>query len=329
MADQQPSLFLNDGDPPRSDAETLGESLRTELAELAPRLPSWLSMGTSSWTYPGWTGLIYARAHCKTGASTAMLREYARFPLFRTVGIDSFFYTPPSASTLTGYAEALPPGFRCVMKVWDRITSYAMASPRNRAAQGALNTDWLNADLFQQAVLDPAMQHFAAHAGPFVLEFEAIPAYAKMTVEQFADHLDAFFRQLPRGPQYAVEIRNASFLAPAYFDVLRAHNVAHLFNSWTRMPSIGEQLQHDSMTADFAVSRALLRPGRTYADAVDRFSPYDRLQEEAPEVRADLLALVQRAATDQRRLYVVVNNRLEGSAPMTILWLARTLLGAR
>ena len=256
-----------------------------------------------------------------------MLREYATYPLFRTVGVDSFFYTPPSPSTLQSYTDALPPGFRCVMKVWDRITSFAKASPKHRAAQGELNADWLNAELFQQAVLDPTMQYFGAHAGPFVFEFEAIATAARMPATRFADHLDQFFRQLPRGPEYAVEIRNESFLAPVYFDVLREHNVAHLFNSWTRMPSIGAQLAHDSMTADFAVCRALLRPGRTYSDAVDKFSPYDRMQEEAPEVRADLVQLVQMAANDQRRLYVVVNNRLEGSAPLTLQWLARTLLG--
>lgn len=318
MADEQTSLFLDDSAPlaPRDD-----------IAALASRLPPWLLFGTSSWTYPGWTGLIYAKPYRKTGTSAAMLREYAKYPLFRTVGVDSFFYTPPSQSTLRSYAEALPPNFRCVMKVWDRITSFAKASPRNRAAQGELNTDWLNADLFQQAVLDPTMEHFADHAGPFVFEFEAIATAARMTATRFADHLDQFFRRLPRGPEYAVEIRNESFLAPVYFDVLREHNVAHLFNSWTRMPSIGEQLAHGAMTANFSVCRALLRPGRTYSDAVDKFSPYDRLQEEAPEVRADLVQLVQMAASDQRRLYVVVNNRLEGSAPLTLQWLARTLLG--
>ncbi len=318
MADEQTSLFLEDGAP--------ASPVHDDIAALAARLSPSLLLGTSSWTYPGWTGLIYAKPYRKTGTSAAMLREYARYPLFRTVGVDSFFYTPPSQATLRGYADALPTDFRCVMKVWDRITSFAKASPRNRAAQGELNSDWLNAALFQQAVLDPTMQHFGDHAGPFVFEFEAIATSARMTATRFADQLDQFFRQLPRGPEYAVEIRNESFLAPVYFDVLREHNVAHLFNSWTRMPSIGEQLSHDSMTADFAVCRALLRPGRTYSDAVDKFSPYDRLQEEAPEVRADLLQLVHTAARDQRRLYVVVNNRLEGSAPMTLQWLARTLL---
>ena len=34
----------------------------TELLELAARLPAEVRLGTSSWSFPGWTGLVYARA---------------------------------------------------------------------------------------------------------------------------------------------------------------------------------------------------------------------------------------------------------------------------
>ena len=41
-----------------------------------------------------------------------MLEEYAAFPLFRTVGIDSSFYAPPEEEVLRSYAEHLPPASR-------------------------------------------------------------------------------------------------------------------------------------------------------------------------------------------------------------------------
>ena len=56
-----------------------------------------------------------------------MLEEYAAFPLFRTVGIDSTFYAPPTEETLRGWARHLPPGFPCVSKVWDRITIHTFS----------------------------------------------------------------------------------------------------------------------------------------------------------------------------------------------------------
>jgi len=129
--------------------------------------------------------------------------------------------------------------------------------------------------------------------------------------------------------RYAVEIRNPEFLTPAYFAVLREHDVAHVFSSWTRMPSIGMQLDlPGSVTANFLVGRALLRPGRKYADAVDAFAPYDRIRDPNPELRGDLVRLVK--LTEQLRIpaYLLVNNRAEGSAPKTIAAVA-ALLAAR
>jgi len=64
------------------------------------------------------------------------------------------------------------------------------------------------------------------------------------------------------GWRYAVEIRNAEFLAPDYFACLRAHRVTHVYNAWSRMPEISAQMAiPESRTADLLVARALLRRG--------------------------------------------------------------------
>ena len=129
-----------------------------------------------------------------------------------------------------------------------------------------------------------------------------------------------------RAGQYAVEVRNEEFLTPMYFAVLREHGVAHVFSSWTRMPAIGHQLDlPGSLTAPFIVARALLRPGRTYNEAVDAFSPYDRILDPSPELRADLVRLIETAVNTRIPAYLLVNNRAEGSAPLTIAELARML----
>ena len=303
------------------DAATLAA-----LQQLAAALPETALFGTSSWTYPGWTGLIYDKAYPKTGATARMLEEYARYPLFRTVGIDSTFYAPATARTLESYARALPPGFRCVSKVWDRITVHTLPKARYKAQGGEANPDFLNAELFKAEVLAPFQEHFAEHLGPFVFEFQTIARAAKLTGQAFADLLDRFFSQLPREVPYAVELRNQEFLVPPYFAVLREHNVAHVFNSWTRMPPIGEQLDiPGSLSAPFTVARVLLRPGRTYSEAVDAFAPYDRIHDQNPELRADVARLIRMAAELRIPAYVLVNNRAEGSAPHTIAAIARLL----
>lgn len=299
-----------------------------EIVEIASRVPELIRFGTSSWTYPGWKGLIYEKDYPATGAGARMLAEYANWPLFRTVGIDSFFYAPPSPKTLAGYREALPDGFPCVTKVWDRITAHTFANPREKARWGQPNPDWLNASLFLDEVVAPMREHFAGHIGPFVFEFQTIARKDQLTPALFAERLDRFFGALPTDLPYAVEIRNSEYLAPEYFAVLRTHGVAHVFNSWTRMPAIGEQLLlHDSITANFIISRALLRPGRTYSEAVDAFAPYDHVQDENPTLRADLAALAKAALELRVPAYLIVNNRAEGSAPLTIAAVARRLGG--
>jgi len=269
---------------------------------------------------------VYSRDYPATGASAEMLAEYARFPLFGTVGIDSSFYGPPTEKTLQRYAEALPPGFPCVSKVWDRITVHTFAKAREKKLGGQRNADFLNAELFLHDVWEPLTRVFSSHIGPLVFEFQAIAREDRVGPPEFAERLDGFFGKLPTEGRYAVEVRNPEYLTPAYFAVLRGHDVGHVLSSWTRMPSIGMQLDlPGSIPAPFIVARALLRPGRYYADAVDAFAPYDRIQDPNPELRRDLARLVETAVRTRIPAYLLVNNRAEGSAPLTIAEVVRLL----
>jgi uncharacterized protein YecE (DUF72 family) len=298
----------------------------TEIRELASRIPDSVRFGASSWNYPGWHGLVYHRAYETRGAPARMLEEYAAFPLFRTVGVDSSYYAPPTEEVLQSYAAHLPPGFPCVFKVWSQLTvqTFTKAQDRNRAGQ--VNPDFLNPDVFMEAVYEPHRRYFAGRTGPHVFEFQTIAKGSGITPEEFADRLDRFFSALPREAQYAVEIRNDDFLTPMYFAVLREHGVAHVFNSWTRMPPIGHQLDlPGAITGPFLLARALLRPGRTYDEAVDAFAPYDRIREPNPKLRQDLVRLIESAVRMRIPAYLLVNNRAEGSAPLTVAAVASML----
>jgi uncharacterized protein YecE (DUF72 family) len=255
-----------------------------------------------------------------------MLKEYAAFPLFGTVGVDSSFYGPPTEAVLRSYAEQLPRGFPCVSKVWSQITVHTFTKAQDPDRAGKANPDFLNPDLFIEEIYEPHQRYFSANTGPFVFEFQTIAKSSGISPQRFADRLDEFLSALPREGQYAVEVRNDDFLTPMYFAVLREHGVAHVFNSWTRMPPIGHQLDlPGSISASFIVARALLRPGRTYNEAVDAFAPYDRIREPNPKLRRDLVRLVQAAVNQRIPAYLLVNNRTEGSAPLTIAAIAEML----
>jgi len=307
-----------------------GESLpepSAEITALAGRLPPTVRFGTSTWTYDGWFGDVYRRRY-RGPQPASRLEEYARYPLFRTVGIDSAFYDPPSEEELASYARALPPGFPCVSKVWERITAKRLGqdAPQPGLA-GMRNPDFLNAALFKDSVLGPYNRVFRDHAGCFVFEFQAMRGKDLPDPLQWADQLDDFFKELPRDFRYGVELRNPELLTGVHGEVLKRHGVAHVFNAWTEMPPIGEQIELGwTFSADFTVARALLKPGRRYSDAVKQFQPYDRVQETEPALRRDLLELIKTSLRRRVEAFILANNRAEGNAPGTIRAVARMWL---
>ncbi len=189
------------------------------------------------------------------------------------------------------------------------------------------NPDFLNAALFKDSVLGPYTRVFRDHAGCFVFEFQAMRGKDLPDPLQWADQLDDFLKELPHDFRYAVELRNPELLTPIHGEVLKRHGVAHVFNSWTEMPAIGEQLDLGwTFPAEFTVARALLKPGRRYADAVKQFQPYDRVQEPLPDLRQDLVRLVSEAYRRRVEAFILANNRAEGNAPGTIRAVARKWL---
>jgi len=156
-------------------------------------VPPEVLFGSSTWNYPGWKGLVYHRDYAGKGAAARMLEEYARFPLFRTVGIDSSFYAPPTEEVLRGWAEHLPTGFRCVSKVWQQLTVHTWTKAQDTEKAGKANPDFLSPDVFHESIYQPYQAWFAAHTGPLVFEFQQIGTRRGMTLQRFADRLDEFF----------------------------------------------------------------------------------------------------------------------------------------
>jgi hypothetical protein len=81
-----------------------------------------------------------------------------------------------------------------------------------------------------------------------------------------------------------------------------------------------------TFTADFVVIRLLTPLGTSFSEAVRLYAPYDRLVQPLPRMRADTVALLRQAISEQTSVYVLVNNRSEGNAPLTIQALADALV---
>ncbi len=292
---------------------------------LANQLPDNIRFGTSSWTYPGWQGLVYHEPYKNEADLTKRsLAEYARFPWFRTVGVDSSFYGPLSVATMRRYAEQVPAQFQWVQKAWEAITIPEFAALKRYGERaGKVNPDFLNADLFCERVLGPCNEaEIKPHIGPFVFQFQVLQNCTSESAGAFVQRLDGFLAQLPKDFSYATEVRNREILQPNYFAVLNKHGVTHCFNHWTAMPPLIDQMRAAAdaggIDAPFYVARILTPLGVRYEDAVKRFSPYDRLKAPIPQLRQDLVRLGLRAMKRNVRLFILVNNRVEGCAPVTI-----------
>jgi uncharacterized protein YecE (DUF72 family) len=172
--------------------------------------------------------------------------------------------------------------------------------------------------LFEDAFLQP-LDQLKKKRGVIIFEFATFRPGSGVNYDTFVSLIDDFLARLPKGYAYAVEIRNREFLSAEYLKMLESHGVSHVLNNWTRMPPIVEQLQVTGvLTAKFSVARALLKPGRTYEQAVQLFQPYDRIKEENPELRLGVAGAVSRCVAEGRTLYAYINNRAEGNSPKTI-----------
>jgi uncharacterized protein YecE (DUF72 family) len=293
-------------------------------AGLMSRLPAWIRPGPSTWTFPGWAGIVYPEGVTRDDLVDRGLAWAARHPLFRTVGIDRSYYAPLDEPELARYAKDLPDGYPCLMKAWSAITT--LVDPRS----GGDNPRFLDAAALEQAVLLPAAKAFAGHMGPLVLQLAPIPPPALPHPDAFADRLDAFLGALPTAFEYAVELRNRELFTPAYIGVLARHRVAHVISLWERMPSVGRQIAVPGVLgAPFVVCRLSIPPGQRYEERREAFAPFDRLVAPDQAVRADVGALARRSlAQGKKPLYVLVNNKVEGSSPLTLRALAERMIEA-
>ena len=122
--------------------------------------------------------------------------------------------------------------------------------------------------------------------------------------------------------RYAVETGNPGFLVERYARLLEKHGGSPTSTKpldGRSCPSLAEQHQWMGFfTAPFTVVRLLTPLGMSYEAAKKRAAPYTKIVEELSEMWRETVDLVKKAIAENRRSYLLVNNRSEGNAPMTV-----------
>ena len=311
---QQPDMF---GGPP-ADAQVVRPVVPSpELLQVAKRLPKNLHLGTSSLSFPGWAGIVYAEQYRVSVLARHGLRAYAQHPLLNALNVDSTFYRPPSVELLTQQAAEVPESFRFVVKAYTGLTT---APDTPRAQQRGIEPVFLDPLFAEQAVIVPLVKALGAKLGAVLFQFSPLGHRYTGNPETFVARLGEFLTALPRGPVYAVELRDPEILGAQYEDALAAGGAMHCSSVHSRMPPVDSQVREGGVGP--MIIRWMLQPGDDYESAGARFAPFNRILEPDKLSRSRIAGLVKRGLSAGRDVYVMAANNAEGSAPLTLCELA-------
>lgn len=295
---------------------------------LASRLPPRVYLGTSSWSFPGWDGLVYARTYPQTTLAREGLSAYARHPLLNAAGLDRTFYGPVEAEVLAAYAAAVPPDFRFLAKAHEQCTLARF--PRHRRygdLSGRDNPRFLDPDYATEAVVRPFVDGLRAKGGVVLFQFSPQDEQRLGGRHGFADRLHGFLAALPPGPRYAVELRNHKLVTPGYVAALRDLGVLHCISVHPTMPDVRTQAGLvGALDAADLVVRWMLTPRLNYETARRYYHPFDTLVDPDPIARAGIAELVRAMSERGGSSLVIVNNKAEGCAPRSIEALAEAIV---
>ena len=315
----QPDMF---GGPP-PDATVVRPAVPApEVLEVARRLPKNLHLGTSSLSFPGWAGIVYAEQYRVAVLARHGLRAYAQHPLLNALNVDSTFYRPPNIELLTQQAAQVPENFRFVVKAYTGLTT---APDTPRAQQRGIDPVFLDPLFAEQTVVLPLVKALGSKLGAVLFQFSPLGHRYTRDPETFVARLGEFLSALPRGPVYAVELRDPEILGAQYEDALAASGAVHCSTVHSRMPPVDSQVLEGGTGP--MILRWMLQPGDDYESAGARFAPFNQILEPDKLSRSRIAGLVKRGLSAGRDVYVMAANNAEGCAPLTLQELAMAVAG--
>jgi uncharacterized protein YecE (DUF72 family) len=238
------------------------------------------------------------------------------------VGLDRTYYGPLAAEELAVQAAAVPDDFRFLVKAHELCTVARFPMHERYGTQrGQRNDFFLDPGYATDAVVAPVCEGLGGKAGPVLFQFPPQDVAGLGGAGRFAERLHGFLSRLPRGPLYAVELRNAALLRPAYLEALRAAGACHCANVHPTMPDVAAQARQ-AADGPALVVRWMLHRGYSYDGARERYAPFDRLVD--PDLPARE-AIAHACAESRVPAFVVINNKAEGSAPLSVFELARRI----
>jgi uncharacterized protein YecE (DUF72 family) len=296
--------------------------------KIPKKFEKYLRIGTSSWKYDGWKGLIYDPD--KKYKPQDYLADYSRY--YNTVEIDQWFWSLfptgaklPNKTDVKGYAESVPDDFLFTVKVPNAVTLthyYAKQTKAYLDFANKPNQYFLNPDLFKHFL--GTLAPFDKKLGPVMFQFEYLNKQKMPSRKVFLDKLHAFLEKAPKGYQYAIESRNPNYLTPDFFEFLSDHQLGFVLLDGYYMPPIKEVIRaHNINTASYTVMRLQGKDRQEMEAKTDE--AWNQIVEDHGRDIQSLTDYVQDNVDKKILTIININNHYEGCAPLTIQRIADTL----
>jgi uncharacterized protein YecE (DUF72 family) len=288
-----------------------------------------LRIGTCSWKYDSWKGLIYDKG--KFYRPDDYLADYSRH--LNSVEIDQWFWSLfpgdvklPELGTVKKYTDSVPEDFLFSVKAPNSLTLthfYAKQPPRYTSFAGKPNDKFLDIELLEQFLY--RLAPMGKKLGPIMFQFEYLNKKKMSSKEVFFDRLHEFFLKAPKKFSYAIETRNPNYLSSEFFQFLKEHKLGFVYLEGYYMPPIGDVYEKfKPETADFSIIR--LHGGDRQQIEAETGNLWHKVVSPQPKGLQAAARIVKDNSAKDILTYVNVNNHFEGSAPLTIERFGDTLI---
>ena len=300
---------------------------------LAQLLPHELRLGVSTWSYPGWEGLVWDGAYDASVLSKKGLTAYHRHPLLRTVCVDRTFWRPLTASQYAAYAAQVDADFRFVVKCPAGVTDAQVRAEDGKAREA--NPAFLDARLAVEHFVQPTLEGLGSKLGVLVFQLSPLPwgwlSRPTLLLERLDQMLAAVRLALAGHPSVivAVEVRDPELLIAPLTDTLKAHGATFCLGLHGKMPPIEQQLPMlralwpGPLVCRWNLNRIFGAYG--YPDAQKKHEPFNEIRSEDPHTRAVLARTIKGITGAGQPAYVTISNDAEGCAPRSIALLAQAV----
>lgn len=275
-----------------------------------------IEIGTCSWKYDSWKGIIYPQDE-----KINFLQEYAKH--YNTVEIDQWFWSLLSATKIVlpqknvvmEYKKSVPQEFKFTIKVPNSITLTHFYN-KNKSEPLKKNPHFLSNELFEEFLetIDP----LKGQIGCLMFQFEYLNKQKMTSMNHFMELFKIFHSNWPKNvPDVGIEIRNPNYLNKNYFEFLDSLNISHVFLQGYFMPSIIEVYAKNK---NFIKGKTVIRLHGEDRQGIEKISDgnWSKIYVDRNSELKNIAELINELNSRKVEIYLNINNHFEGSAPLTI-----------